>query len=53
MFEPKLIQNELIGYHYDNFLASHFDIKKTCELLTQKILLANLLPQCRGLCKRL
>ena len=36
LFILKIIQTELISYHYNNFLASHFDIKKTCELLIWK-----------------
>ena len=36
MFILKAIQTELISRHYNNPLVSHFDIKKTCELLAQK-----------------
>ena len=36
LFVPNIIWTELISRHYDNFLAGHFGIKKTCKLLAQK-----------------
>ena len=33
---PKAIWTKLISRHYDDPLAGHFGIKKTCELLAQK-----------------
>ena len=35
-FMPKAIQLKLIDWHYNNFLAVHFDIKKTRKFLVQK-----------------
>ena len=36
LFVPKAIQIELISRHYNNPLAGHFGIEKTCKLLAQK-----------------
>ena len=36
LFVSKFIQIELISCHYNNCLASHCGIEKTCELLAQK-----------------
>ena len=36
LFMPEAIQTELISRHHNDPLASHFGIKKTCELLAQK-----------------
>ena len=36
LFVPKAIRMKLINCHYDNLLASHFGIKKTCKLFAQK-----------------
>ena len=35
-FVPKAIWTELISHHHNDFLASHFGIKKTYRLLAQK-----------------
>ena len=35
-FILKAIRLKLISCHYNNPLAEHFGIKKTCKLLTQK-----------------
>ena len=35
-FMPEAIQIKLISCHYNDLLAGHFGIKKTCELLAQK-----------------
>lgn len=32
----KIIHTELIGCHYDNFLAKHFEINKTDKLAAKK-----------------
>ena len=32
LFVPKAIQTELISCHYNDPLASHFGIEKTCKL---------------------
>ena len=33
LFVPEAIQIELISHYYDNLLAGHFGIQKTCKLL--------------------
>ena len=35
-FVTEAIRTELISHHYDDPLAGHFGIEKTCELLAQK-----------------
>ena len=35
-YVPKVIRSELINRHYDNPLAGHFGIKKTCKLVVKK-----------------
>ena len=36
LFMPKAIQTKLINRHHNDFLAGHFGIEKTCELLAWK-----------------
>ncbi len=36
LYVPKVIRSELIIRHYDNPLASHFGIEKTCKLIARK-----------------
>ncbi len=35
-YVPKVIRSELISRHYDDPLADHFGIEKTCELIAKK-----------------
>ena len=35
-FVPEIIQTELISQHHNDFLARHFNINKTKDLVSQK-----------------